>query len=301
MTTRRTFPTLALAASVFVLTGLTPGLTGCVAQNELDQFRDQYRLSQEQILDLQAQLEDRERQIAILRDAKNPNSDLQAQLADALADKASLEAALAKARDQLARAGTTPIPVELADELEALANANPDLMSYDKETGAIRFRSDVTFGSGKAELRESAVPLVNQLSTVLVSPAASDYEVRVVGHTDNVPIRNAFVKQQFGDNWGLSVARARSVMIAFRSAGVPEARMSIAGYGEFRPVEPNGPRGSEANRRVEVFLTPQPESPSAPPSASSTAPATTGTALSPTSTVVPLDDSPSTESPEAFK
>ncbi|MEL7088817.1 MAG: OmpA family protein, partial [Planctomycetota bacterium] len=141
-----------------------------------------------------------------------------------------------------------------ADELEALAQANPDLMSYDSETGAIRFRSDVTFAIGRADVRETAVPIIGKLAGVLNSPAASEYEVRVVGHTDNVPMRNAANIQRFGDNWGLSTARSVSVMKAFRNAGIEENRMSVAGYGEFRPVEPNGPRGSEANRRVEIYL-----------------------------------------------
>lgn len=232
--------------------------TGCVSNNAVDEYRTQYRVAQEQILDLQAQLEDKDRQLELLRGAKNPNADLQARLADALADRASLQSALSKAKDQLARAGSTPIPVELADELEALAKANPDLMSYDSETGAIRFRSDVTFASGKAELRETAKPIINKLSQVLSSKVASEYEVRVVGHTDNVPIKNSFVKQQYGDNWGLSTARAIAVMQGFRGAGIPEQRMSVAGYGEFRPVEANGPKGSEANRRVEIYLVPLP-------------------------------------------
>ena len=231
-------------------------LGGCVAQNELDQYRNQYKVQEETILDLQAQLEDKNRQIEILRNAKNPNADLSAQLADALADKTSLEAALAKAKDQLTRAGTTPIPVELADELEELAKANPDLMSYDADTGAIRFRSDVTFGTGRADVRESAVPIIGKLAGVLNSPSATQYEVRVVGHTDNVPMRNAANIQRFGDNWGLSTARAVSVMKAFRNAGISESRMSVGGHGEFRPVEENGPKGSEANRRVEIYLVP---------------------------------------------
>lgn len=251
--------------------------TGCVAQNELDQYRTQYKVQEEQILDLQAQLEDKDRQIDILRNAKNPNADLSAQLADALADKTSLEMALAKAKDQLARAGSTPIPVELADELEALANANPDLMSYDSETGAIRFRSDVTFAIGRADVRETAVPIIGKLAGVLNSPAASEYEVRVVGHTDNVPMRNAANIQRFGDNWGLSTARSVSVMKAFRNAGIKEARMSVAGYGEFRPVEANGDKGSEANRRVEIFLVPMPggDSGSTAPSPAPAAPTNT--------------------------
>lgn len=249
---RRTPAALGLA-----LTALFAS-TGCVSNNAVDNYREQYRLAHEQILDLQDVIEDKDRQIALLRNAKDPNADLQAQLADALADRASLETALAKAKDQLARAGTTPIPVELADELEALAKANPDLMSYDSETGAIQFRSDVTFALGKADVREDAVPIINKLAAVLGSPVAAEYEVRVVGHTDNVPMKNASNVQKYGDNWGLSTARAVAVMKGFRDAGIAEKRMSVAGYGEFRPVVENGPRGANENRRVEVYLVPMP-------------------------------------------
>jgi chemotaxis protein MotB len=250
-------PRLTLAALGLTLPALLT--VGCVSQQETDQFRKQYRVAQEQILDLQATIEDKDRQIELLRNTKNPNVDLQSRIAELQTEKSQLETALATARDQLARAGTTPIPVELADELEQLAQDNSDLMSYDKETGAIRFRSDVTFGLGSADVRDSAKPIIQKLADVLSSPVAAEYEVRVVGHTDNVPMRNAMNIQRFGDNWGLSTARARGVMQQFSQAGISEQRMSIAGYGEFRPVEPNGPRGSEANRRVEIFLVPMPE------------------------------------------
>ncbi|MEM1107172.1 MAG: OmpA family protein [Planctomycetota bacterium] len=285
-------PRLNLAVFALTLPALLS--VGCVSQSSIDNYRAQYRVAQEQILDLQAQLEDKDRQIELLRGAKNPNADLQAQLAEALADRAALEASVAKLKDQLSRAGTTPIPVELADELARLAEANPDLMSYDEATGAIQFRSDVTFATGSANLRESAEPIISKLAAVLSSPVASEYEVRVVGHTDNVPMRNAANIQRFGDNWGLSTARAVSVMKGFRDAGIPEARMSVAGYGEFRPVEPNGPKGSEANRRVEIFLVAMPGSENSSDSGSaSTAPA---------DTVVPMDSpAPAVESPEVFK
>ena len=161
-------------------------------------------------------------------------------------------------RDLLERAGTTPIPVELADELEKLAEANPDLMSYDSATGAIQFRSDVTFALGKADVRSAAVPIINKLAGVLSAPVAAEYEVRVAGHTDDVPMKNAMNRQQYGDNWGLSTARAVAVMKAFAAAGIPEPRMSVAGYGEHRPVEPNGEKGSARNRRVEIYLVPLP-------------------------------------------
>ena len=263
---RFTFPTLGLAAVVLL------GSTGCVAQREVDQYQSQYRLAQEQLIDLQAVIEDKDAQIRLLRGEKNPNQALQAQIAELQAQRDQLEADAATLRDQLARAGTTPIPVELADALEQLAQDNPDLMSYDSETGAIRFRSDVTFGLGSADVRDTAKPIINKLANVLTSPSAREYEVRVVGHTDNVPMKNALNTQRYGDNWGLSTARAISVMQEFRTAGISEQRMSVGGYGEFRPVEANGPRGSEANRRVEIFLVPMPGvSPGSDTASSSTA------------------------------
>ena len=251
-----TRPAPALAATgLIALTGL---MAGCQPQGEVDRYRTQYRTAETQILDLQARLEDKQREVEVLRGAKNPNLDLRNQLSGAQEESASLQAEIDRLRELIERAGTTPIPIELADELEKLAEANPDLMSYDTATGAIRFRSDVTFGLGKAEVRRQAVPIINKLAQVLQAPVAEDYEVRVAGHTDNVPMKNAMNRQKYGNNWGLSVARAISVMQAFAAAGVPETRMSVAGYGEFRPVVPNGDTGNEQNRRVEIFLTPLP-------------------------------------------
>ncbi len=246
-----------LAAAALALPALMP-LAGCQSQGELNRYRTQYRTAQDQILDLQARLADKDRLIDTLRGSLNPNVEMQGQLSDAQARRAALEAEILRLEDLLERAGTTPIPVELADELERLAQANPDLMSYDAATGAIRFRSDVTFALGKADVRSGAVPIINKLATVLSAPVAAEYEVRVAGHTDNVPMKNALNRQLYGDNWGLSTARAVSVMKAFSTAGIPEERMSVAGYGEHRPVEPNGAKGSARNRRVEIYLVPMP-------------------------------------------
>ena len=246
-----------LAAATLALPALLP-LTGCQPQGQINQYRTQYRTAQDQILDLQARLSDKDRQISLLQGARNPNVEMQGQLADAQASRTEMQAEIDRLRDLLERAGTTPIPVELADELEKLAEANPDLMSYDSATGAIQFRSDVTFALGKADVRSAAVPIINKLAGVLSAPVAAEYEVRVAGHTDDVPMKNAMNRQQYGDNWGLSTARAVAVMKAFAAAGIPEPRMSVAGYGEHRPVEPNGEKGSARNRRVEIYLVPLP-------------------------------------------
>ena len=298
-----------LAAAALALPTLMP-LTGCQPQGELNQYRTQYRTAQDQILDLQARLADKDRQLEILRGARNPNDELKSELNSAEASRAELQAEILRLQDLVDRAGSTPIPVELADELEKLAAANPELMSYDSATGAIRFRSDVTFALGKADVRSAAVPIINKLAKVLNAPVADDYEVRVAGHTDNVPMKNALNRQQYGDNWGLSTARAISVMKAFAAAGIPEARMSVAGYGEYRPVEPNGDKGSARNRRVEIYLVPLPsalssKSPAATAEDAAAAPASppeaSGEDNGNVSELIDVAPVPEDEAPEMFK
>jgi len=50
--------------------------------------------------------------------------------------------------------------------------------------------------------------------------------------------------------------------------GIEPVRIMVAGYGEFRPVVPNGSNGAAANRRVEVFLLPMPTLSAMPPAPS---------------------------------
>jgi chemotaxis protein MotB len=81
-------------------------------------------------------------------------------------------------------------------------------------------------------------------------------EIRVEGHTDNIPIATAL----YPSNWELSSARATTVgRYLVEHSEVAPRRISAAGYGEFRPVAPNDSReGRARNRRVDlVVLFPQ--------------------------------------------
>ena len=266
-----TRPAFAAALACATLTAALAG-TGCVSQQNADKWREKTRATEEYVLDPRSQIEDRDAEIARLRGKANPNPALQGQLSQLEQQNAQLRDALRAAEDQLLNAGPTALPARLTSELEQLAAANPDLMTFDPKTGLIRFRSDVTFALGKTDLRPAAEQLIGQLAGVLTGQAARNYEVRVVGHTDNVPVKNAANRQKFEDNWGLSAFRAKRVMEALRQAGVQESRMSIAGYGQQRPVTQNGARGAEANRRVELYLVPMSAAAAAPP-ASATRPA----------------------------
>lgn len=234
-----------------LIAGVALVAAGCVAQREADDLRTLYRKSQEQVLDLQAQLEEANARLAALRAAGEGDVALVQQLEDALA---ALEDAKAQIR---ALSQQTVLPPELDAALKQLAASNPDIMEYDPDLGMVKFRSDLTFALGSTQVSAPARQTLGSLAGVLKSPAAIPYEVRIVGHTDNVPVENPANRAKFGDNWGLSAFRAIAVKDVLQSAGVQPNRMSVAGYGEYRPIVANGPRGAEANRRVEIYLVPR--------------------------------------------
>jgi len=205
---------------------------------------------------LQDQIEQKDAQIAALR-AATPEQDpaLLLRLEAALAERDSLRRALDEAEEQLRLAGNpTALPKALGDELERLAASNAGLMTYDAERGKVQLRSDLTFGLGSAQVSSQASSSLSSLADVLNSSLASAYEVRVVGHTDNVPIRNA----RFKNNWELSTARAVEVVTTMTEAGMKAQNVAAAGYAEFDPVADNGsPEGRAQNRRIEIILMPK--------------------------------------------
>ena len=106
----------------------------------------------------------------------------------------------------------------------------------------------VLFDSGKAELKEGAGAIFETLAKDMVS---MKNEIRVEGHTDNVPIRGG----GFKSNWELSMARAYAVIKQLEAAGVDPKRISGVGYGEHRPLGDNKtPEGRAKNRRIEISL-----------------------------------------------
>lgn len=239
----------------------TVGATGCVAQREADDLRTLYRKSQEQIIDLQAQLEEANARIAALQGAGMD----QAQLAELMAERDRLRAALADAEARLREAGQqVALPEPLDAALRELAGQYPELMEYDAARGMVKFRSDLTFPLGSAEVGPQARTTLNRLAEVLRSPAAAGYEVRIVGHTDAVPVSNPATKAKHPNNWYLSAHRAISVRDVLEQAGVEPTRLGVAGYGQYRPVVPNDSRGqAEQNRRVEIYLLQMPMTPTA--------------------------------------
>jgi len=105
------------------------------------------------------------------------------------------------------------------------------------------------FDSGSAELRPASEAAVQRIAQVL---GAQNNNVRIEGHTDNVPIHNA----HFASNWELSTARATEMIRLFITHyNFPATRLSAAGYAEYHPVASNGTiDGRGQNRRVDIVV-----------------------------------------------
>ena len=105
------------------------------------------------------------------------------------------------------------------------------------------------FDSGSDILKPEGRVLLDAIASALVE---TDNHIRVEGHTDNVPIRNA----RFPSNWELSTARATTVVayLIDRFKFAPD-RLSAGGYSEYRPVESNATaEGRSRNRRVDIVV-----------------------------------------------
>ena len=105
------------------------------------------------------------------------------------------------------------------------------------------------FNSGQAVLLPGAAPKIQRIAKVL---SLHGLDLRVEGHSDDVPIHTA----EFRSNWELSTARAMAVMeLLVDDSGFDPAKISVAGYGQYRPVADNTtPEGRRMNRRVDIVV-----------------------------------------------
>lgn len=117
----------------------------------------------------------------------------------------------------------------------------------------LEIRAAVLFDSGRADVRRDALPVVDRVVDILRGVPNS---VRVEGYTDDRPIRSA----QFQSNWDLSAARAGSMVHHLLQSGIDPLRLSLAGYGEYRPVADNASEdGRTRNRRVVLVVLATPD------------------------------------------
>ena len=238
----------------------------------------------------QEELDDRDRQIAQLKtDLKNQKAADDAKFADAQAKIDQLGGALSNAgaektnlQEALAEYKTR------ADQLAAIEQRFRDLKArLDKLTKiglkvvvrnnrmVIQLPGDILFDSGKDELKPGGKDALAQVAEVIRSDKdLNSRNFQVAGHTDNAKYGTG----PFHDNWGLSLARARQVLLfligpnvpgkpgskaAVSGGGLDPRHWAASGYGETDPIAGTMATQSSAdqqkNRRVELVVQPNVE------------------------------------------
>ena len=142
---------------------------------------------------------------------------------------------------------------KIFEELEVLdeqSRFNKEInFSFSSEGLVLRLSDYALFDLAVADISRKALPLLEKIGEII---AKTSYQVRIEGHTDNLPIQT----EKFPSNWELSITRAVNVLRYFRKThDIPANRLSAVGFAEYRPLVPNDSAAQRVqNRRVEIIF-----------------------------------------------
>lgn len=154
---------------------------------------------------------------------------------------------------------TLPPPVIYTELRQVFAGQEVGVARNKRQT-IVTLPGATMFAPGSTRLRSESEMVMDLLSTGLNLHMKT--AVLVIGHTDDTPIAGR-LKRMYPSNLELSAARAASVVRALVGDwGVSPHRFTAAGRGEWRPIADNSTaEGREMNRRVEIVITDQEETP----------------------------------------
>ncbi|MGN1180858.1 MAG: flagellar motor protein MotB [Suilimivivens sp.] len=143
---------------------------------------------------------------------------------------------------------------QLAEKVEeALEEKNLDKeidIEFTAQYVQLTLNGALLFDSGSVELKEAALPVLNQVGIILQKYSTGTIEIE--GHTDNVPMSGA----KYSNNDELSTGRALSVFYYLvENTTLDPANIKHSGRGEYVPVADNSTaEGRAKNRRVEIRI-----------------------------------------------
>jgi chemotaxis protein MotB len=145
---------------------------------------------------------------------------------------------------------------ELSKSLQAEIERGDITIKQVRDRLTINMVEKVLFNSGQAQVKPDGLKVLTQVSDVLKN--VTDKQIRIEGHTDNVPI-GVKIRDKFPTNWKLSTARATNVVRFFiQQGGVSRESLEAVGFADTRPVASNDTEaGRTENRRIEIVLYPK--------------------------------------------
>jgi len=158
---------------------------------------------------------------------------------------------------QEARSKADSINLALAINLksvlaEGIADKDVEI-EVDKTVVFINLSDSMLYKSGSFELTSRAHEVLGKIARIVES--RPEFEVMVEGYTDNVPISNSCIT----DNWDLSVKRSTSVVrVLQESYNIDPNRLIAAGRGEYNTLASNDTEeGRAINRRTRIIILPK--------------------------------------------
>lgn len=268
---------------LFVPLAIALLMTGCVSKKQYADMQAKYQTLQSENASLQRDLNDK--QVSLAECNSNSKS-----LAERLADEQARNKEMREAYSQLqnsyqsnVQAGNVNIS-KLVDEInasnkfikqlvdaksksdslnQALTNKLTRSLSREEMNDVdvqvlkgvvyISLADNMLYKSGSYEVGDRAGETLSKIAKIISD--YKDYDVLVEGNTDNVPIKQKNIR----NNWDLSTLRASSVVQALQNEyGVDPKRLTAAGRGEYNPVANNSTeKGKQLNRRTQIIITPK--------------------------------------------
>ncbi|RZJ75193.1 MAG: hypothetical protein EOO45_06365 [Flavobacterium sp.] len=131
---------------------------------------------------------------------------------------------------------------------------DPDIeVNVEKGVVYISLADKLLFKSGSYQVTDRAKEILGKVALIVKDKPT--FECMVEGHTDNVPIKNPVLQ----DNWDLSVKRATSIVrILQNDFGIEPSRLVASGRGEYIPLTSNNTaEGRSTNRRTRILVLPK--------------------------------------------
>lgn len=145
----------------------------------------------------------------------------------------------------------------LSDLKKQIQNNEVTIRAY-KEKISVTFVDRILFDLGKATITPKGKRVLKQVGEILRD--VRDKQIRVVGHTDDIPI-TARYRFKYPSNWELSAARAAAVVRYFQNdIGVDPGNLEAVGQSFYKPIASNTTKeGRAQNRRVNIIIAPRVE------------------------------------------
>ena len=228
-------------------------------ENDILNLKNTMTIRQEQMDDLRAELADckeqRDKQLSQVGDLTVLSQQANENIAETLSQLQEKDKYIKLL--QAAKTKADSINLALAVNLKSVLRDGIDdedvEVKVDKTVVFVNLSDKMLYQSGSYKLTSRANEVLGKIATIIQS--RPELEVMIEGYTDNVPIKNDCID----DNWDLSVKRSTSVVRALQTQhDIDPNRLIAAGRGEYNTLASNDTEeGRSINRRTRIIIMPK--------------------------------------------